>query len=93
MPRMSKKQVAGLLMTGAAAGAALALLYAPKAGAQTRKDIRKFSRKAVDRLDDMQDDVRTQIVDGYEQVLEAFDNVKEFVENSREKIQKLMKIA
>jgi gas vesicle protein len=93
MARISKTQVCGLLMTGALVGATVALLFAPKTGAQTRKDIRKFSRKTMDRLDDLQDDVRSQISDGYEHALEAFETVKEFVENGRERLQKLVKTA
>ena len=30
----------------------VALLFAPKSGAQTRKDIRSFSKKTVSQLDD-----------------------------------------
>lgn len=89
----SKSEAVGFLITGAAVGAALGLIFAPKAGAQTRKDIRRFSKKAANRLDDLQSDVREQIEDGYEQVLEVFDNVKEYVEDGRNKLQKMMRTA
>jgi len=46
--RLSKTQMAGFLITGAF----VALLFAPKSGAQTRKDIRSFSKKPVSQLDD-----------------------------------------
>ena len=68
MQGFSKTQVAGLFITGAAIGAAAALLFAPKSGAQTRKDIRRFTKKTVDQLDDLQSDIREQITDGYQQV-------------------------
>ena len=68
MRGFSKTQVAGLFITGAAIGAAAALLFAPKSGAQTRKDIRRFTKKTVDQLDDLQTDIRDQITDGYQQV-------------------------
>jgi gas vesicle protein len=93
MARMNKTQVAGLFFTGAAVGAAVALLYAPKTGVQTRKDIRRFSRKAADRFEDFQDDVRSQVVDGYEQVIDAFDKVRDFVEDSKNRVQKLIRTA
>ena len=86
-------QVVGFFVGGAAIGAAVALLYAPKAGAQTRKDIRRFSKKTVNQLDDLQNDLREQITEGYEQVLEVFDNVREYVEDGRSKLQKMVRTA
>jgi gas vesicle protein len=68
MPRFSKSQAAGFFMTGALFGATIALLYAPKSGAQTRKNIRKFSVKTVNRLDDLQEDIRDQVTDWVEDV-------------------------
>lgn len=91
MRGISKTQVAGLFLTGAAVGAATALLFAPKSGAQTRKDVRRFSKKTVDQLDDLQSDIREQISERYDQVIEVFENVKEYVEDGKNKIQKLVK--
>ena len=68
MRAFSKAQVAGLLFTGAAIGAAAAFLLAPKSGVQMRKDIRRFSKKTLSQLDDLQDDIRDQISEGYAQV-------------------------
>ena len=65
---ISKIKGAGLILGGAAAGAAVALLFAPKAGIQTRKDIRKFSRKTVHQLDDFKCNLQDQINEGYSQV-------------------------
>jgi len=59
--KVNGKQALGFLAIGAAAGAVLALLYEPKSGAQTRRDIRRFSRKTVDRLDDLQSDIRDHV--------------------------------
>ena len=83
----------GFFITGAAVGAAVALLLAPKSGAQTRKDISRFSKKAINRIDDLQCDVREQINEGYEQVMEVFDNVKEYVEDGKNKLQKMIRTA
>ena len=93
MRGFSKTEVVGFFVTGAAVGAAAALLLAPKSGAQTRKDIRRFSKKAVNQLDDFQTDVREQITEGYDQVMEIFDNVKDYVEDGKTKIKKMIQTA
>jgi gas vesicle protein len=68
MRGFSKTDVAGFFLTGAAIGAAAALLLAPKTGTQMRKDIRRFSKKTMDQLEDLQTDIRDQINGGYTQV-------------------------
>jgi len=91
MRGFSKTEVAGFFLTGAAIGAVAGLLMAPKSGTQTRRDIRRFSKKTIDQLDDLQSDVREQITDGYEQVLDAFDNVKEFVGDGKTRLQRMIR--
>ena len=113
MAEIDRKQAAGFLFAGAFVGAAIALLYAPKSGVQTTKDIKKFARKTVDRLDDLQGEIRDQVADwvddmteivkdgvdrgkklgadGYEQVLQGFDNAKKCVEDGRTRIEQLIK--
>ena len=93
MRGFSKTDAFGFFLTGAAVGAAVGLMLAPKSGVQTRKDIRRFSKKTVNRLDDLQCDVRDQINEGYEHVMEVFDNVKEYVEDGKSKIQRMMQTA
>ena len=93
MRGFSKTQVIGFFLTGAAVGTAVALLYAPKSGVETRKQIKKFSKKAVHQLDDLQNDLREQISDGYQQVVEVFDNAKEYVHEGRNKLQKMLRTA
>ena len=112
---MSMKQASGFLLTGAMVGAAVALLYAPQSGARTTKDIKKFARKTVDRLDDLQGDIRDKVTDwvddmtevvkdgvvrgkklgaeGYEQVLQGFDNAKKCVEDGKSRFEQLIKAA
>jgi len=60
--------MAGFFLGGAAVGAVAALLFAPKAGVQVRKDIRKISKRTMHQLDDLQSEIRDQISDGYYQV-------------------------
>jgi len=93
MRGFSKTQVAGFFFTGAAVGAAVALLFAPKSGVQTRRDIRRFSRKTAGQLDDLQTDLRVQLNEGYEQVKEALDNVKEYVEDGKTRLRKVIQTA
>jgi gas vesicle protein len=109
------KQAAGFFVLGAVAGAAIALLYAPQSGDRTKKDIKKFARKTVDRLDDLQTDIRDKVADwvddmsevvkdgvdrgkrlgaeGYQQVLQGFDNAKKCVEDGRSRFEELIKSA
>ena len=89
--RSSKAQLAGFLIAGAALGAFVTLMFAPKSGAQTRKGIRRFSKKTVNQLDDLQQDVRDQVSGGYEQVMEVIDSVKEHVKDGKRGLQKLIK--
>jgi gas vesicle protein len=89
MARFTKSQAAGFFLTGAAVGAVAALVLAPKSGAQTRRDIRRFSKKAMDQFDDLQSDVRSQISDGYDHVLQVFDNVKDYVEDGKTRLKKI----
>jgi len=89
--RFSKTQMAGFLIAGATLGAFVTLMFAPKSGTQTRRDIRRFSKKTVNQLDDLQHEVRDQVSGGYEQVKEVIDNVKEYVEDGKSGLQKLIK--
>ena len=63
---MSMKQAAGFFFTGAMVGAAVTLLYAPQSGARTTRDIRRFSRKSLARLDDLQGNIRDQVTEWVE---------------------------
>jgi gas vesicle protein len=115
MVEIEIKQAAGFLFAGAMVGAAVALLYAPQSGVRTQRDIKKAARNAVNRLDDLQGDIRGQVADwvdnmteiiedgvdcgrklsteGYEQVLQGFDNAKKCVEDGRNRIEQLIKTA
>ena len=93
MRGFSKTHVAGFFFTGAAVGAVVAILLAPKSGVQTRRDIRRFSKKTVDQLDDFQSDLRSQLSEGYGQVKDVLDNVKEFVEDRKTRLRKMIQTA
>ena len=115
MAQINMKQAAGFLFAGAIVGSAIALLYAPQSGLRTKKDIVRFARKTVDRLDDLQEDIRDQVsnrvndmaevvkdavdrgkklgAEGYENVLQGFDNAKKRVEDGRSRLEQLIKTA
>jgi len=115
MAQINMKQAAGFLFAGAIVGSAIALLYAPQSGARTTKNIKKLARKTVDRLDDLQGDIRDQVsnwvndmaevvkdavdqgkklgAEGYENVLQGFDNAKKCVEDGRSRLEQLIKTA
>jgi gas vesicle protein len=115
MARINMKHAAGLLLAGAAAGATIALLYTPENRLRNKKDLRKFARNTVDRIDDLHVDIRdkvsqwvddmTEVVNdgvvrgkklgaqGYEQVLQGFDNAKKCVEDGKARFEELIKSA
>jgi len=73
----SKTQLAGFLIAGAALGALVTLLLAPKSGAQTRKDIKRRSKKTVDQLGELQKDVRDQVAGGIGGILQLMKDYKD----------------
>jgi gas vesicle protein len=74
MPQIDMKQAAGFFFAGAAVGGAIALLYAPQSGDQTKKDIKRFAQKTVHRLDDLQTDIRDQVTDWVDDMTEIVKN-------------------
>jgi gas vesicle protein len=71
MAEIDMKHAAGFLFAGAMIGAAVALLYAPQSGDRTKKDIKKFARKTVNRLDDLQLDIRDKVADWVDDMSEV----------------------
>ena len=86
--KSSKTHLAGFLIAGAALGAFITLLFAPKSGAQTRKDIRRFSKKTVDQLGELQKDVRDQVSGGIGGVLQL---MKDYVKDGKSGLNKAIK--
>jgi gas vesicle protein len=71
MARIEIKEAAGFLVAGAVVGATIALLYAPQSGVRTKKDIKKFARKTVDRLDDFQEEIRDKVEDWVDEMTQV----------------------
>ena len=86
---MTGKQGFGLLMVGAAAGASMAMLFTPKSGAQMRKDIGRFGRRTMERMDDFQGQIREQSECVVENMNEAVHAVKHAYNDSRRRLHKM----
>jgi gas vesicle protein len=82
MAETDMKQASVLLLAGAVVGAAITLLYAQQSGARTRKDIKKFALKTVNRFDDLQGDIR-------DHVAEWVDDITEIVKDKADRGKKL----
>jgi gas vesicle protein len=72
--RDNKAEVVGLVITGALIGASLGLLLAPQSGERTRKQIRRKARRGIERLDELQGDIREQVNGWVEDVADAVDD-------------------
>lgn len=65
---MSKKRGFGKFLVGASIGAGLGLLFAPKKGSETRRELKKKMDELVDKargidIDEVRDNIETKIVE------------------------------
>jgi len=95
------KKVAGAFLIGGVIGAAVALLYAPKSGRETRKDIARTARRvrketghlvedAVDSINDFATDVRDKVTDVIERGKDLSDSAKKEIIRNLEQGLKVM---
>jgi gas vesicle protein len=93
------KKIAGAFLVGGVVGAAFALLYAPKSGRETRKDIARTARKikketvhvvedAVDSIHDFADDVKDKVSEVIEKGKDLSDGAKREILKNLEQGQK-----
>jgi gas vesicle protein len=94
-------KIAGAFLLGGLAGAAVALLYAPKSGRQTRKDIAKTARRikretinvvedAIESINDFADDVKDRVTDIVEKGRDLSDSAKKEIVKNLENGQKII---
>jgi gas vesicle protein len=83
---------AGSFLVGLALGAGMALLFAPRAGTETRQLIGRRARDARDRARDMADDVTHQVSDQIERargaVTDRVDRAREAVDLKRRQVRR-----
>lgn len=79
-------------VAGAAVGAAVALLYAPKSGQEMRESIADLTEDAVDKIKEYakeaQEKIKTAIEDGKETIVEKKSILASAIEAGREAMQK-----
>jgi len=95
------RKIAGAFLVGGLVGAAVALLYAPQSGRETRKDITKTARRikkdtvhmvedAVDSINDFAGDVRDKITDVIERGKDISDGAKKELIRNLDQGQKII---
>ncbi len=83
---MSKKNGFGKMLAGLGIGLGLGMLFAPKSGEETRKDLKKKASEAAQKIKDVD------LEDVKEQLLHEFDNLKrELKDMDAEKAKKIAK--
>ncbi|MBM4146949.1 MAG: YtxH domain-containing protein [Nitrospira sp.] len=93
------RKIAGAFLIGGVIGAAVALLYAPKSGRETRKDIARTARKvkketvhlvddAIDSINDFADDVKDKVSDIIDQGKDLSESAKKEILKNLEDGQK-----
>jgi len=80
----------GSFLMGLAVGAGIALLFAPRSGAETRRAIGDGARKARDRASDMVEDATETVTDTFDaaraRVEERIDSVRHAVELKKQQV-------
>ncbi len=95
------RKMAGAFLAGGLIGAAIALLYAPKSGRETRRDISKTARRigketkhlvedAVDSIHDFAGEVRDKVTDVIERGRDISDDAKKEIVRNLEHGQKVI---
>jgi gas vesicle protein len=95
------RKIAGAFLVGSLIGAAVALLYAPQSGRETRKDIKKTARRikketvylvedTVDSINDFAGDVKDKVSDIIERGKDLSDGAKKEIIRNLEHGQKVI---
>ena len=84
----------GSLLLGVAIGAGVALLFAPRSGPETRREIGRRARQATDAVKGVAEEVTGQVVDTYEgaraRVEEQIDAARTAIESKKRQVSRAM---
>ena len=84
------KKIGAAFLLGGAIGALIALLYAPKSGKQTRRDIsktaRRIKRETVDLVEDTIDDIHDFASDMKDKVSDIIDKGKDLSDSAKKEV-------
>ena len=84
------KKIGGAFLIGGAIGAVIALLYAPKSGKQTRRDIskkaRRIKRETVDLVEDTIDNIHDFASDMKDKVSDIIDKGKDLSDSAKREV-------
>jgi gas vesicle protein len=84
----------GALLLGVLIGAGVALLFAPKSGPETRREISRRARKAGDAVKGVAEDVTGSVVDTFEgakaRVEEQIESARSAIETKRRQVSRAM---
>jgi len=84
------KKIGGAFLIGGAIGALVALLYAPKSGKQTRRDIsktaRRIKRETVDLVEDTIDNIHDFAGDIKDKVSDIIDRGKDISDTAKKEV-------
>lgn len=84
----------GSLLLGVLIGAGVALLFAPRSGQETRREIRRKARQAGDAVKGVADEVTGQVVDTFEgakaRVEEQLDSARSAIELKKRQVSRAM---
>lgn len=90
----NKLAAVGCFAVGAGVGAALGLLFAPRAGKHTRARIRNSANRTLHRVEEIGEDVRgymSELVDDVsETIVSSIGTCKQSVEGKREDVEKAL---